>query len=406
MARCQACGKKGLFLRVNDFGRCKACEESYQKVEKERLRLEHEKYVTFENEKLNSQEKENLFPCSLHSYVVTDIETSGLDSAINSIIEISAIKILDNKIVGEYSSLIHRDGNLNQQITDLTGITTAMLKECPKTLETVIQEYSEFIGNYPLIGHNIDKFDFSFINKAYQQVLNRPLQNKTVDTLTLARKYIRDSGNYKLQTLAAYLHLPTDNAHRALSDCKTTMELYKSICKNFEELRLKKEKVKSELVNLDSEDGQIISLIQTIFHNIDHSYIRYTKAGKYLRFKCYYDIFRIKTSGRLKNYIVFANKFECDILNRINLETAPTSSADGGSTTRILFKDANEFLQLTDIIIDVYEKQKDEINEYIDMEQKHQNQYSNGLFTISYNYEPHFEKDVKHYLEDPELFEI
>lgn len=404
MAKCSVCGEKGLFLRVNASGRCKACEE---KIREEKVRKENER-VAFEKSCLESQEKEGLFPISLHSYVVTDIETSGLDCNVNSIIEISAIKVLNGEVVDNYSSLVHRESNLDPKIEALTGITTGMLKECPKTLDTVIKEYSDFIGEYPLIGHNISKFDILFIERAYKKALGVSVHNKCVDTLPLSKEYIRDSWNYKLQTLATHLNLSTNQAHRALSDCETTLELYKVICRIAKEKDVERERLLAEVNDPNSEIGGIMQAIRSIFEESDCAYLRYTKNKSYLRFKCYYDIFRIKISGRIKNYIVFAEPYENDILKSTNLETGKATSSDGNGKTRIFFETVEGLLSLKDAILGVYQKQKQSIQELIEVERKVHSNDNSGFFRIVWeeDEEPHFEKSVESYLNDKELFKV
>lgn len=158
--------------------------------------------------------------------VITDIETTGLVYNRNSIIEIAAIKIVDGKVSETYSSLVHRDKPLSGKIIELTGITTQMLRECNKSLEAVITEYKNFVGDLPLVGHNIKSFDIKFINEAYMKVFDTPISNECVDTLQLSYQYIGDAESYKLGELADFVGISIGTAHRALGDCETTLYLY------------------------------------------------------------------------------------------------------------------------------------------------------------------------------------
>lgn len=159
--------------------------------------------------------------------VITDIETSGLIYNKNSIIEIAAIKIVDSKVIDTYSSLIHRDKTLDGKIVSLTGITTQMLRECNKDLGTVMSEYREFVGELPLVGHNINSFDIKFINEAYIKTFGRAIENQCVDTLRLSYEYFLEAESHKLVDLANYANTPIGTSHRALGDCETTLYLYK-----------------------------------------------------------------------------------------------------------------------------------------------------------------------------------
>lgn len=410
MGKCVVCGKKGLFLRVNAYGRCKECEDKFKREEEERIRIEEEKRKTFEKECLQRQEDDGLFPLFLHSYIVTDIETSGLDHNINSIIEIAAIKVLNGKVVDKYSSLIHRDSILPEKIELMTGITTDMLKSCNMNLNEVIREYSEFVGNYPLIGHNISKFDILFIEKAYEKVFGKSIYNKIVDTLPLSREYIKDSENHKLQTLATHLNLAVCDSHRALSDCQTTLELYKAISSIAEEKEKERQRVFDEVLDPDSDSGKIVQVIKEIFSGEDASYLRFVKKNSYLQFECFYEIFRIKISGRIKNYIVFSKNYEQDILRNINFETSKATSGDAVGTTRIFFGTYENLFLLKEHILSVYKKEMKEVQKMIERSEKsHENaECSRGMFNIYVEYDdaPNYKKWVDEYLNNKNLLKL
>lgn len=161
--------------------------------------------------------------------VITDVETSGLIYNKNSIIEVAAIKIVNSKVVGIYNSLVHRDKKLDTKTTSLTGISTQMLQLCDKTIDTVIAEYKEFVGNLPLVGHNIKAFDAKFLNEAYKKVCNEELENECIDTMKLSYEYFIESKSHKLNDLADYAGVKKGTAHRALGDCETTLYLYESM---------------------------------------------------------------------------------------------------------------------------------------------------------------------------------
>ncbi|TGX99216.1 hypothetical protein E5357_06300 [Hominisplanchenecus murintestinalis] len=402
MATCILCGKKGIFLRINNHGRCKACQEKYDLAKQEEQRIATEMRIAFEKEQLESQEHDNLFPLALHSYVVTDIETSGLNSDIDFITEISAIKVLNGKVIDKYSSLIHSDRVLSPKVESLTGITSSMLKSCQKSYETVIKEYSQFVGSYPLIGHNIDRFDFKFINKAYKEVLKSPLRNKTVDTLTLSREYIRGSQNYKLQTLASFLNISTIGAHRALADCQTTHALYEHISIVAKDIAKKK----AEDSALNEIDKWIIQMTKQIFKDTDHSYFRYSKHKQYLTASCFGELYRIKTTGRIKQYFEFSHQYEPDVLRSTTLKTTPRSKTYEDSGKRIFFESEEEFMSLATVIIEIYHKQKAYVDENIAHERMAHNANDTGFIRLVATISPHYEKSVNRYLENPELIKL
>lgn len=189
-------------------------------------------HISEKNAEMHEQNKiyEKIFEV-LPDCVITDIETSGLIYNKNSIIEIAAIKVINGKIMETYSSLIHRDKLLSSKITNLTGITTKMLRDCEKDVDEVMSEYRDFIGDLPLVGHNIEGFDIKFINEAYLKVWGEEIKNQSVDTLKLSYEYFDDVESHKLGDLADYAEIPKGSSHRALGDCETTLCLYEYMMK-------------------------------------------------------------------------------------------------------------------------------------------------------------------------------
>lgn len=158
--------------------------------------------------------------------VIVDIETSGLIYNKNSIIEISALKVLDGKVKEKFDTLIHRDKKLDRRITELTGITDEMLQNCNKNLSDAINEFDSFIGDLPLVGHNISSFDIRFINEAYEKVLSHPIENQCIDTLKMAREMFLEVPDHKLQTIAKASKVNVTGSHRAMADCETTLQVF------------------------------------------------------------------------------------------------------------------------------------------------------------------------------------
>ena len=165
-----------------------------------------------------------------NDYVVVDIETTGLSSTENEIIEIAAIRYRNGAETERFSQLVGTDSTLPLFISGLTGITKSMLAGRPRIHE-VIRSFSEFIGDDILIGHNIASFDSSFINQAYMQHLGKELSNSCVDTIRLFRKLYPDARIRSLEWLAEHYDVPYENAHRGASDCEITHACYQAIRK-------------------------------------------------------------------------------------------------------------------------------------------------------------------------------
>lgn len=158
-------------------------------------------------------------------YVVFDIETTGFNHKTHKIIDIAALKVSDNYIE-EFSELVSIDDIIPIHITSLTGITNEMVYNASPISE-VLPRFLDFIEEFPLVGHNINSFDFCFIDTACKELDLPSPKNKLIDTLPLSRQVLPELENHQLSTLCEYYGMDTSGAHRALFDCYLCNNLYK-----------------------------------------------------------------------------------------------------------------------------------------------------------------------------------
>jgi CRISPR-associated protein Cas2 len=163
-------------------------------------------------------------------YCVIDLETTGLSIENSVIIEVGALKIRENQIVGRYSSLIKGTEAIPESITKLTGITDILIKTTGKELGMVLDEFKAFIGDDLIVGYHVN-FDYSFLQLALEKAGKERLNNKQLDVLTIARKRLEDIPNYKLPTVAKHLGITEAVKHRAIQDCLTIYEVYNKLNK-------------------------------------------------------------------------------------------------------------------------------------------------------------------------------
>jgi CRISPR-associated protein Cas2 len=162
------------------------------------------------------------------TYVVVDIETSGLHPEEHEIIELGAILVEEHCIKEKLSLLVQPKEAITPQIEKLTGITNAMLQKEGIDVSLAMQQFITFLGGLPVVSHNID-FDYGFLRKACA-VCNLQLpSNRSIDTLTLSRRKIKQIDNYKLSTLAKHFGIATTQIHRSLADCEITCQLYEKL---------------------------------------------------------------------------------------------------------------------------------------------------------------------------------
>jgi DNA polymerase-3 subunit epsilon len=183
---------------------------------------------TFPDKKINNRSLKGKSCIDiLNDYTVVDIETTGFDPCFDEIIEVSAIKIRNNEKHSTFQSLIHPECKVSKFIVQLTGITNEMLETAP-TIESILPNFCNFIGNDIVVGHNVN-FDVNFVYDYHLQISNQPFSNDFVDTLRLARKLFPDAPNHKLATLAKHFKLSSVPSHRSMPDCESTLELYRLI---------------------------------------------------------------------------------------------------------------------------------------------------------------------------------
>lgn len=159
----------------------------------------------------------------INKYCVIDIETTGFNTRFDDIIEVGALKVVDNNVVETFVSLVYCE-SIPEHIAELTGITSEMALSAPK-LPIVLKEFLEFIGDDILIAHNAH-FDINFL---YDEILlhhKKEFNNNFVDTLRLSRKIYPEYSSHKLSVLSEELNLQSKPVHRSLSDCYVAYDLY------------------------------------------------------------------------------------------------------------------------------------------------------------------------------------
>ena len=223
---------KYIFINNNRRKKQKELEEK-RKLENPQITFDILEQENKKNEQIKSKETTNIKSKKalnfVDDYVLVDIETTGLSPINDEIIEIGAIKVKENKIVDEYNELIKINRRLSPFITNLTGITDAMLKN-GKLPNVVFKEFVDFIEDDVIIGHNVN-FDYGFLSDKCKKYINYNLENERIDTMYLAKKLVPNSINYKLGTLAKYFNVSYQGAHRGLKDVEITYEVYNHLRK-------------------------------------------------------------------------------------------------------------------------------------------------------------------------------
>lgn len=157
------------------------------------------------------------------TYIVFDIETTGLSFKHDKITEIGAVKIKDGKIVDNFSALVNPEVKIPPKIVELTGITDDMVRDKP-TIDKVLPGFIDFVGGAPVVAHNAG-FDTSFIKENLRK-LNIDFNNAIVDTLSLSRILVSKLKRFKLNILAKHFNIKLENHHRAVDDALATGKIF------------------------------------------------------------------------------------------------------------------------------------------------------------------------------------
>ena len=159
------------------------------------------------------------------SYVVIDLETTGLDENENEIIEIGALRIVNGKIHEQFQKLVLIQNDIPPFITKLTGITDDMIDEGGEELSYVLDAFIAFIGQDLLVAHNIT-FDLKFLNMALTQLGRPRISNPQKCTYELSKRLFPSMKSRKLSALCKEFGIMVSKMHRSLSDCECVFHVY------------------------------------------------------------------------------------------------------------------------------------------------------------------------------------
>ncbi len=171
----------------------------------------------------------------LSQFVAVDIETTGLEYQKDRIIEFGAVQYTDGGPEKTFSMLINPQIPIPRHITRITGLQDKDVEKSP-TMAEIADEVLQFIGDHPIIAHNIS-FDLPFLEYNFRKVKSTGageekirdylfLPNDKHDTLLFARTFLPFLPGYSLGRLAEYFHIEQEGAHRALPDAATAGQLF------------------------------------------------------------------------------------------------------------------------------------------------------------------------------------
>ena len=188
-----------------------------------------EDYIKIQPEKIENLKQDNLFKKIVYNknitnntFVVFDVETTGLEAEFCEIVEIAAVKVQNGSVTEKFETLVKPVKEIPESVIKIHGITNEMVMDAPK-IEDIIVDFFKFVKGTVLSGYNVG-FDMKFVEAAGRKI-GLVFDNEVQDVMTMARMAGLKSKNLKLTTVCKELDIKLSNAHRAFYDTLATAEL-------------------------------------------------------------------------------------------------------------------------------------------------------------------------------------
>lgn len=163
------------------------------------------------------------------SFVVVDVETTGLDFENDQIISIGAVNSTNKE--QNFYRLVHASKPITQKVANLTGIDNDLLAKEGLPLTDVLNELRDFIGSHMVISYNAN-FDRHFLQKACAEAGVKELRNVFVDLMRVVKEHDLFLDNYRLETVLTKYGIVNEHPHNSLSDALSEYELSMKLIKN------------------------------------------------------------------------------------------------------------------------------------------------------------------------------
>ncbi len=178
------------------------------------------------------------------TFIVFDVETTGLSKDVEMLIEIGAVKVKNGEIIDRFSTFVNPEKPIPENIVALTNITDDMVADAPKTKEA-ITNFMEFVGDSVLVAHNAN-FDMGFLRVLGKRFCDLDVVNTVLDTLELSRCLLPEVSKHNLKVLCDHLGISLEGHHRAVHDAEATAKMFL----RFTEMLLEKDVYTLDEVNI------------------------------------------------------------------------------------------------------------------------------------------------------------
>ena len=210
-------------VAITDHGNVQSFPHGYKAAKKAGIQLIYGMEANIVEDRVPIVYNEVGMKLSEATYVVFDVETTGLSAIYNDLIQVAASKMYKGNVIAEFDEFINPGYPLSAFTTELTGITDDHVKNA-KPLEQVLQEFQEFCKDTVLVAHNAT-FDVGFMNANYERHGLPKISQPVIDTLEFARNLYPEYKRHGLGPLTKRFGVALDHHHMANYDAEATGRL-------------------------------------------------------------------------------------------------------------------------------------------------------------------------------------
>ncbi|HEW5540568.1 TPA: PHP domain-containing protein, partial [Streptococcus pneumoniae] len=210
-------------VAITDHGNVQSFPHGYKAAKKAGIQLIYGMEANIVEDRVPIVYNEVEMDLSEATYVVFDVETTGLSAIYNDLIQVAASKMYKGNVIAEFDEFINPGHPLSAFTTELTGITDDHVKNA-KPLEQVLQEFQEFCKDTVLVAHNAT-FDVGFMNANYERHGLPKISQPVIDTLEFARNLYPEYKRHGLGPLTKRFGVALEHHHMANYDAEATGRL-------------------------------------------------------------------------------------------------------------------------------------------------------------------------------------
>ena len=265
-------------------------------------------------------------------YSVVDIETTGNGYKGQKITEISIFIFDGEKIIDEFTSLVNPEQKIPYFITNLTGITEAMVRSAPKFYE-IAKKVAEITKDTVFVAHNVN-FDYNIIRDEFKS-LGFDFKRKKLCTVRLSRKIIPGLASYSLGNICSAEGIEIAARHRAKGDAEATVELFRRLIKRDQKFTI------NSFLNAKSREATLPPLLdKQVVDNLPE------RHGVYYFKNSQKEVIYVGKANNIKQRVIshFYDKKKKE--RTMCLETADISYTETGSELIALLHESSEIKHL------------------------------------------------------------